>query len=69
MRALPLRYCAMGFRFHGMHEIGKFQRILNKEDGRVIADQVKNALISIELGGKATNIAHSVSGTRATLNG
>lgn len=44
-------------------------RILDKEDWRVIANEVKNTLFGIELGGKATDITHGISRASTTLNG
>ena len=44
-------------------------RILDKEDWRVIANEVKNTLFSIELGGKATDITYGIGRASAALNG
>lgn len=52
-----------------MNKIGEFMRILDKEDWRVIANEVKNTLFGIELGGKATDITHGISRASTTLNG
>jgi hypothetical protein len=40
-----------------MDEIGKLDRILNEEDGNVVADEVEIALVSIEFDGEASGIA------------
>ena len=52
-----------------MNKIGEFMRILDKEDWRVIANEVKNTLFSIELGGKATDITYGIGRASAALNG
>lgn len=59
----------MRFWFYRMNKIGEFMRILDKEDWRVIANDVKNTLFGIELGGKATDITHGISRASTTLNG
>ena len=69
MRALPLRDGPVRFRFHRMDKIGKLDRILYKKDRRVVADQVKDALVGIKLGGKTADVAHRIGGASAALNG
>ena len=66
---LPLWNCPVRFWFYRMNKIGEFMRILDKEDWRVIANEVKNTLFSIELGGKTTDITHGIGRASATLNG
>lgn len=52
-----------------MNKIGGIYAHLDKEDWRVIANEVKNTLFSIELGGKTTDITHGIGRASATLNG
>lgn len=66
---LPLWNCLVRFWFYCMNKIGEFMRILDKEDWRVIANEVKNTFFSIELGGKTTDITHGIGRASATLNG
>ena len=67
--ALPLWNCPVRFWFYRMNKIGEFMRILDKEDWRVIANEVKNTLFSIELGGKTTDITYGIGRASTTLNG
>src|SRR5690349_16490171 len=46
-----------------MNQIGKFHRVLNEKNGNVVADQIKIALIGIELDRKTSRIAHGVGGS------
>ena len=59
----------MGLRLHGVDKVGKLQRVLDKEDRGVVADEVKNPLIGVKLGGEAANIANGVRRPRAALHG
>ncbi|STV91247.1 Uncharacterised protein [Klebsiella michiganensis] len=55
--------------FDRVDEIRELDRVLNKKDRRVVADQVKDALVGIKLGGKAADVAHRIGGACAALNG
>ena len=68
MGALPLGNCPVGLWFYRMNKIGEFMCILNKKDGRVVAHQIEDPLFGVKLGGKSTNITHSIGGTRSSLN-
>src|SRR6202050_4173028 len=52
-----------------MDEIGKLDRILDKEDRDVVADEIEIALVGVEFDRKAANIAREVSGARAPGDG
>ena len=69
MGALSLRNCPVRFGFHRMDKVRKFNRILDKENRRVIAHQVENTLFGIEFGGEAADITHGIGRARAALNG
>ena len=43
-----------------VNEIRKFHRVLNEEDGNVVADQIPIALIGIELDRETSHIAHGI---------
>ncbi len=68
MGALTLRDFVVRFRLHGVHKVREFVRILNKEHGRVVADQVKHTLFGVELGGETADITHGIGRTCAALN-
>ena len=67
--ALSLGNGPVGLRLHGVDKVGKLQRVLDKEDRGVVADEVKNPLIGVKLGGEAANIANGVRRPRAALHG
>ena len=46
--------------FYRVNEIREFMRVLNEEHRRVVADEIINAFVGIELGGPAANITHGV---------
>jgi hypothetical protein len=48
-----------------MDEIGKLDRILDEEDGNVVADEIEITLVGVEFDRKAANVAWQVSGARA----
>ena len=53
---------------HGMDEVRKLDRILNKEDGDVVADQIPDAFVRVELDGKSANIARRIGGSPRSGN-
>ena len=53
--------------FHGVVEVGEFERVAQEEHRRVVADHVPIAFFGVELNGKTANVALSVS--RAALAG
>lgn len=55
--------------FDGVIEIRKPQRIAEKEDGRVVADDVPVSLLGVELDREAANVALGVSRTALSGNG
>ena len=60
-----LGVAAVGFHFDGMNQVGKLDRILNKEDRDIIADEIEIAFLGIEFDGKTADIARQIDGTRA----
>ena len=68
MGTLALRDFVVWLWLHGMHKVREFVRILNKEHGRVVADQVKHTLFGVELGGETTNITHGIGRSCTALN-
>src|ERR1700690_312454 len=69
MRRGVLRIVAVGLHLDRMDEIGKLDRILDEEDGNVVADKVKIALIRIEFDGEDPHVAWKGSGARAAGDG
>ncbi len=65
MRGSRLRVAAIGLHFHRMHEIGKFDRILDEEDRNVVADEIPIAFLGVELDGEAPDVPHRVRRSRA----
>lgn len=45
----------------GVNDIGELKRVLNKEDGNVVTNEIKVAFRSVELGGESTNISNGIS--------
>ena len=60
-----LGIAAVGLHFDRMDEVGKLDRILDEEDGNVIADKVEIAIVRVEFDRKATHIARHVPCSRA----
>jgi hypothetical protein len=50
-------------------EVGELDGILDEEDGDVVADDVKVALVGVEPGSEAVDITSSVGTTTRTGNG
>ena len=50
----------MRLRLDRMDQIGKLDRVLNEEDGNVVADQIEVAFLGIELDGEAAHVARQV---------
>ena len=69
MRRGVLGIAAVGLHFHRMNEIGKLDRILDEEDGDVVADEIEVALVGIEFDRKSAHVARQVSGARAAGDG
>ncbi len=55
--------------FDRMHEVGKLDRILNEEHRHVIADQVEDALVGVELGGETAHVTHGIGRAARALHG
>ncbi|MND79419.1 hypothetical protein D3C80_711610 [compost metagenome] len=60
MRAGRLRIAAVGLHLHGMDQVGEFDRVLDEEDGDVVAHQIPVALGRIEFDGKAPDVARRI---------
>ena len=69
MRRGVLGIAAVGLHLHRMDEIGKLDRILDEEDGNVVADEVEIALVGVELDREAAHIAGHVSRPGAAGDG
>ena len=48
--------------FHGVVEVGEFQRVAQEEDRRVVAHEIPVALFGVELHGEAADVALGVGG-------
>ena len=60
---------AIGLHFHGMHEVGKLDRVLDEEHRDVVADQIEVAFLGIELHREAAHIARCVARSGAAGHG
>ena len=58
-----------GIALHDMVEVGKLERITQKEDRRVVSDQVPVAFLGIELDGKAADVALGICCAALARNG
>lgn len=60
MRRGGLRDLVVGLRLHRVHEVRKFDAVLDKEYREIVADQIVIALLCIEFRGKSAYVAHGV---------
>jgi hypothetical protein len=60
MGRLALRDLIVRLWLDGMHEVRELHRILNEEDGNVVADDIPVALVRVEFGRESTNITDRV---------
>ena len=61
-----LRHLVVRLRLHGVDEIGKLHRVLDEEDGDVVAHEVEVAFVGVELDGEAAHVARRGRSTRAS---
>ena len=57
MRRLGLRKGTVRLLFHGMDQIGEFDRVLDEEDRDIVADNVPIALLRVEFDREAAHVA------------
>ena len=62
VRGLRLRKAAVGLLLGGVDEIRELDRVLDEEDGDVVADDVPVALFGIELDREAAHVASKIGG-------
>ena len=60
MGSLSLRYFILGLWLESVYEIGELDRVLNEEDGNVVANDIPVAFICVELDCEPSNGADSV---------
>ena len=60
MRTLCLRKTAIGRRLDRVDQVGEFDRVLDEEDGNIVADQIPIAFLGIEFDRKAAHIASDI---------
>src|SRR5204862_56044 len=60
VRGLRLREPAVGLLLGRMDDVGKFDRVLNKENGDVVSDEIPVALLGIELDRKPAHITRQI---------
>ena len=56
--ACGISWCGSGFT--GVDDVRELDRVLDEEDRDVVADQVVDALVGVELGREAAHVAHGV---------
>ncbi len=64
-----LRHLVVGLGLDRMDHVRELHRVLDEEHRDVVADQVPDAFVGIELGGEAAHVAHSVAGSARTGHG
>lgn len=69
MRRGGLRDLVVGLRLHRVHEVRKFDAVLDKEYREIVADQIVIALLCIEFRGKSAYVAHGVCRAAGPRNG
>jgi hypothetical protein len=57
---------SIGQRLDRVNQIGELDRVLDEEDGHVVADEVEVTLFGVELDGEAANVADGVGRTART---
>ena len=60
VRRRRLREGAVGLWLHRMDEVGEFHRILDEEDGDIVADEIPIALFGVELDREAAHVAREI---------
>src|SRR5690606_5539166 len=63
MRRGCLWHFMVGLRLDGVHEIRKFDRVLNKKDWHIIPHQIEVAVFGIELHSKTTHVPRKIRGS------
>ncbi len=69
VRALRLRDLAVRVGLSGVDDVRELDGVLDEEDRNVVADQVEDALVRVELGGEAAGVAHRVGGAARAQDG
>ncbi len=69
MRRRRLREGAIGLGLDRMDEVGKFDRVLDEEDGNIVADEIPIALLRVELDREAADIARQIEAALRTRDG
>jgi hypothetical protein len=59
----------VGFGLHGVDQVGELDRVLDEEDGDVVADEVEDAVLGVELDGEAAGVAGGVGGAARAGDG
>jgi len=67
--ALRLREPAVRLLLDGVDEVGELDRVLDEEDGDVVADEVPVPLLGVELGGEAPDVPGQVGRALAAGDG
>ncbi|MPM68478.1 hypothetical protein SDC9_115411 [bioreactor metagenome] len=61
VRGGGLRQVVVRLGLHGVDKIGELDRVLNKENRNVVANDIEIPVLGIKLGGKPAHVAHGVS--------
>src|SRR5450830_129364 len=69
VRAGRLRDRVVRLRLDGVDQVGELHRVLDEEDGDVVADQVPVAFVGIELDGETAHVARRVGRTAFACDG
>jgi hypothetical protein len=69
MRRLGLRHLVVGLGLRGMYKVGELDGVLDEEDGDVVANNVPDAFVRVELCGEATYVTDGVGGASGTGDG
>ncbi len=69
VRGLRLRDLTIGFRLGGVDQIRELDAVPDEEHGDVVADEIEDALVGVELHREAADVAHGVGGASRTDDG
>ena len=69
MRRLRLGETTVGLLLRGMDQVGELDRVLDEEDGDVVADEIPVAFLGVELHREAAHVAGQVGGALVARHG
>ena len=69
VRRSGLRNFVVRLRFHRVNQIGKLDRVLNEEDRDVVADEIEDAFVGVELDREPAHVPREIGRAARTSDG